>query len=248
MFGVVAENLRRSTVHVRGGGSGVLWRPDLIVTNAHVARHDRYVVDLWDGRKLDAAVVKRDARRDLALLEVAMTDAPPARVGDSSALRPGQIVVAVGNPLGFIGALSTGVVHAQNRRWIQADIRLAPGNSGGPLADAEGRVVGINTMIAGGLAYAIPVSAVAAFVEQEPRAALGVVLQPVREGLLILEVEPNSPAAHASLLQGDLLVGFDSPDALQDAIDSCEVLMLRFLRGGRRQVREVAVRLRAQAA
>jgi serine protease Do len=252
MFGIVAENLRRLTVLVRDGGSGVLWRPDLIVTNAHVARRDRHVVDLWDGRRLDAAVIRRDLRRDLALLKIQAPDAPAARAGDSAALRPGQIVVAVGNPLGFIGALSTGVVHAQDRRWVQADIRLAPGNSGGPLADAEGRVVGINTMVAGRLAFAVPSNAVTAFIESvakgaQPGPALGVVLRPVRTGLLILEVEPASPAAQASLLQGDVLVGFDSPDELHDAIESSEILYLKFLRGDRR-VREVAVRLRAAAA
>ncbi len=247
MFGIVAENLRRSTVLVRDGGSGVLWRPGLIVTNAHVARRDRHVVDLWDGRRLDAAVIKRDPRRDLALLKIQAPDAPAVRAGDSSSLRAGQIVVAIGNPLGFIGALSSGIVHAQDRRWVQADIRLAPGNSGGPLADAEGRVVGINTMIAGRLAFAVPSNAVAAFIESKPRAMLGVVLRPIQQGLLILEIEKNSPAAHASLLQGDVLVGFESPGELQDAIESSEVLYLKFLRGDTR-VREVAVRLRAAAA
>lgn len=246
MFGTVAENLRRSTVHVRDGGSGVIWRPGLIVTNAHVARRDAYSVDLWDGRKVDARVVKRDSRRDLALLSINVTDAPVVRIGDSAALRPGQIVVAVGNPLGFIGALSSGVIHAQDRRWVQADIRLAPGNSGGPLADAEGRLVGINTMIAGRLAFAVPSNAVALFIDAKPRAVLGVTLQAVREGLLVLEVEPGSPAAQASLLQGDVLTGFDSPDHLHDAIESSDVLRLNFLRGGR--VRQVAVRLRASAA
>ncbi len=248
MFGTVADTVRRSTVHVRGGGSGILWKPGLILTNAHVARRERYRVDLWDGRTFDAAVVKRDAGRDLALLQIPAADAPAAQTGDSSALRPGQIVIAVGNPLGFIGALSKGVVHAQNRRWIQADIRLAPGNSGGPLADAEGRVVGINTMIAGGLAYAIPINAAAAFANSAARPVLGIVLQPVRGGLLVLEVEPGSPAAQASLLQGDLLIGFESPDALRDAIESSEVLLLRFVRGGQSRVREVAVRLRSAAA
>src|SRR5581483_2230151 len=118
----------------------------------------------------------------------------------------------------------------------------------GPLADADGRVVGINTMIAGGLAYAIPANAVAEFVESKPRPMLGVVLQPVSGGLLLLEVEPGSAAAQASLLQGDVLVGFDSPEALQDAIATSEVLVLRFVRGGQRRIREVAVRLRSLAA
>jgi serine protease Do len=247
MFGIVAENLRRSTVRVREGGSGVIWTPQLIVTNAHVARRERQVIDLWDGNKLDAVVIKRDPRRDLAVLRVNGMNAPVSSVGDSSALRPGQIVVAIGNPLGFIGALSSGVVHAQDRQWIQADIRLAPGNSGGPLADANGRVVGINTMIAGRLAFAIPSQAVAQFIDSKPRRLLGVVLQPVQSGFLLLEVEPNTPAAHASLLQGDVIVGFGSPEELQDAIDSSDVLVLQFLRGGGR-VREVAVRLRAAAA
>jgi serine protease Do len=248
MFGTVAENLRRATVHVRDGGSGVIWRPDLIVTNAHVARRDRYTIDLWDGRRIDAFVFKRDLRRDLALLRVDIPDAATARPGDSSLLKPGQIVVAVVNPLGFIGALSSGVVHAQNRQWVQADIRLAPGNSGGPLADADGRVVGINTMIAGRLAFAVPSNAVAAFIDAKPRPMLGVTLQPIREGLLILEVEPDSAAARASLLQGDLIVGFASPDDLYDAIESQEILSLKFIRGGKTRVREVAVRLRAAAA
>jgi serine protease Do len=247
MFGTVAENLRRATVHIRGAGSGVIWRPDLIVTNAHVVRRDHHAIDLWDGRQLEAAVIRRDAGRDLALLRIASTEGTTARAGDSNALRPGQLVVAVGNPFGFIGALSHGVVHAQNRRWVQADIRLAPGNSGGPLADAEGRVVGINTMIASGLAFAVPSNAVAEFIEARPRPMLGVTIRPLRAGLLLLEVEPHSPAANASLLQGDVLVDFDSPDDLYDAIETNEILNLKFVRGGGR-VRQVAVRLRAKAA
>lgn len=110
-FGVVAENLRRSTVHVRGsdarrgGGSGIIWPGGVVITNAHVvnghARSDRLFIDLWDGRSFEAKVAKTDPRRDLALLKVSITpDAPAAVVGDSSALRAGQIVVAVGNPLG----------------------------------------------------------------------------------------------------------------------------------------------------
>lgn len=243
-FGVAAEVLRRSTVSV-DGATGVIWRPDLIVTNAHVARGRRHTVRFWDGRTIEAPVIKRDPRLDLALLSIASEIA--ASVGDSSALRPGQIVMAIGNPLGFIGALSTGVVHALDRRWVQADVRLAPGNSGGPLADVKGAVVGINTMIAGGLAFAVPANRVTEFIAARPRASLGVVLRPVEPGLLILEVDPDSAAAQASLLPGDILVGFRTPDDLAKAIDSSDVLRVQFMRGGR-QVREVSIRLRAAAA
>lgn len=245
-LGIAAEALRRSTVSV-DGGSGVIWQPDLIVTNAHVARRERVGVRFWDGRKLEAAVIKRDPRRDLALLRISNNDAPPVRAADSSAVRPGQIVIAIGNPLGFIGALSTGVIHASDPRWVQADIRLAPGNSGGPLADASGAVVGINTMIAGRLALAIPSNQVADFITARSRPSIGVVLRPVREGLLVLEVDPNGPAARASLLPGDILVGFNSPDEIWRALDRNDVLHVNFLRGDRR-VRTVAIRLRAAAA
>src|SRR4029077_17750434 len=145
--------------------------------------------------------------------------------------------IAVGNPLGFLGALSTGVVHASGtvagmgrRAWIQAAIRLAPGNSGGPLADAEGRVIGINTaVVSGGIALAIPSDVVLNFLQHGARPALRTAVRPValdqpaRIGLLVLEVAPQSPAAHASLLIGDLLVAangndFQSPDDLSDAL------------------------------
>ena len=133
------------------------------------------------------------------------------------------------------------------QNWVQADIRLAPGNSGGPLADAEGRVVGINTMIASGLALAVPSNAVAAFLAQTETPALGVVLRPLPQGLLLLEVAPNSPAARASLLPGDLLVGRSAEDLYEESARQA-VLVLNFTRGGRSEVREVAVRLRAEAA
>jgi serine protease Do len=255
-FGAVAERLRRSTVHVRDGGSGVIWSADgLIVTNAHVAGRDRHQVELWDGRVLDAKTVKRDPRRDLALLRADVEGVPAVSARDSSTLRAGEIALAVGNPMGFLGALSTGVIHGQGplrglgrQTWIQADIRLAPGNSGGPLADAEGFAVGINTMFVKtgttrGLALAVPSNAVTSFLaETKDRVSLGVTLRPVQPGLLILEVAPESPAAQASLLPGDVLTGL-SLDQLHDAIEHSEVLLLRFLRGGGR-VREVAVRLR----
>ena len=175
-FNRVAEQLRQSTVQVRGrrgpgGGSGVIWQPDgVIITNAHVVRGAEAIVTLADGRTFDAAVTARDDERDLAALKTEAADLPAAPIGDSDGLRVGELVLAVGNPLGLTGAVTAGVVHAigggegpRQRGWVQADVRLAPGNSGGPLADAQGRVIGINSMIAGGLALAVPSNAVARF-------------------------------------------------------------------------------------
>src|SRR5205807_208344 len=118
-FGEVAERLRRITVQIshqgraRGGtGSGVIWEAGgLILTNAHVVRQQRVQVELWDGRRFDAEVTRRDIAGDLAALQIAADGLPAATVGDSAALRAGELVLAVGNPLGFIGALTTGVVH-----------------------------------------------------------------------------------------------------------------------------------------
>jgi serine protease Do len=252
-FGEIAERLRRSTVQVfpdqRGGGSGVIWTSDgAIMTNAHVARKDAAQVRLWDGRLLPARVTSRDARRDLALLRVEASSLASgleaAAVGDSSALRPGELVMAIGSPLGFAGALSTGVAHSAGGGWIYASVRLAPGNSGGPLANARGEVIGINTAVVNGLGMAVPSNAAAEFLLQGPRPALGVTLRPEAHGLRILQVEPNGPAAGASLREGDLLLG--SFEELTAALDSGrEVLPMRFLRGER--VREAYVRLGARA-
>ena len=272
-FGEVAEKLRRSTVQVvsesretRGVGSGVIWAADgMVITNAHVASGAEARIQLWDGRTFHARVAARDARADLAMLRIQATGMPAVAWRDSASLRPGELMVAVGNPLGFVGALTTGVVHASGsvrglgrRRWVQAAIRLAPGNSGGPLADAAGRVVGINTMVVqGGLALAIPSDTVADFLKRGSRPSLGVVLRPVADrerglGLLVLEVLANSPAETASLLIGDLLVsvngrGLQSLDDLSDAIDESAggVLRIGFLRGDRRREREVSVLLAA---
>lgn len=274
-FGEVAERVRRSTVRVRdgvrGAGSGVIWeRSGLIVTNAHVARGSAPAVELWDGRLLVARVLKRDLRRDLATLRVDSAGLPDAERGDSDRLRAGELVLAVGNPLGFIGALTMGVVHSLGavgglgrEPWILADVRLAPGNSGGPLADARGRIIGINTMILHGLGVAIPSNRVVRFLErEEPRNSLGVVVRPIRVmqqgmGLLILEIAPGSPAGAASLLVGDLLLGVNgepirSLDDLPDALaNSGGTVTLSFIRGGRGPERQVVARAaawRAEAA
>jgi serine protease Do len=171
----VVERLRRSTVQVlngRGGGSGVVWNArGQVVTNAHVVRSNNVsVVDGW-GRRRTARVMKHDPERDLALLEIPAEGLEPAEIGDSSLLRSGQIVLAVGNPLGIAGAVAAGVIHAVGCDWIEADVRLAPGNSGGALADAAGRVIGINTMIFHGIGLAVPSNEVNAFVRGESRSA-----------------------------------------------------------------------------
>jgi serine protease Do len=179
-LGEIAERLARVTVHVRAGGrsagAGVVWlRGGLIVTNAHVAAGPRAEVVLPDGRALPARVIARDPGRDLAALTVAADELDAALRADARGLRAGELVVAVGHPLGVAYASSLGVVHRAPSGargpggWLHADIRLAPGNSGGPLADASGRVVGINAMIVGGLGIAVPTHLVEAFVHEIER-------------------------------------------------------------------------------
>ena len=272
-FGEIAEQLRRSTVLIdsggRGAGSGVIWSSDgLVVTNAHVVRGSRVNVQLWDGREYEAAIGSRDTRRDLAKIRIDATDLPAATAADSSKLRPGELAIAIGNPMGFVGALATGVIHAVGplrglgpRTWVQADVRLAPGNSGGPLADAHGRIVGINTMVAGRLALAIPSNSVRDFLSAGPENAwLGVTVHPTLVprtagagktfGLVVLEVEPGSPADQASLMPGDILLGteekaFTAIEDLAGALQgsSPRVLRVEFLRGDYTRIRRVAVQL-----
>jgi len=177
----VAESLRAITVGIHapgdrraGEGAGVIWHRDgLVVTNAHCVRHRQLAVRAPDGRSLDAEVVAHDPRLDLALLTAPALRGPEPELADVESLRPGELLFAFGHPLGVRGALALGVLYAVARdrrsgdaRWICADVRLAPGNSGGPLADAAGRVVGVNTMVAGGLGLAIPAPVVQRFVER----------------------------------------------------------------------------------
>jgi serine protease Do len=277
-LGEIADRLRRSTVLLRpggskGNGSGVLWSSDgLIVTNAHVATGSRAEVSLWDGREFRAEVISRDVRRDLAALRISTDNLLAAEFSDSSRVRPGEIAIAVGNPLGFVGALTTGVVHAVgpirglgSQSWVQSDVRLAPGNSGGPLGDARGRVIGINAMVAGRLALAIASNEVARFLRGESGAEslrLGVSVMPVRLprstggrkfALVLAAVEPGTPAARASLLPGDILLGteekrFTSVRDLAEALqgDVAGLLRLEFLRGDYERVRRVSVQLAAR--
>ncbi|MGH2443905.1 MAG: S1C family serine protease, partial [Chloroflexota bacterium] len=258
-----AETLRRATVQVRterrGSGSGVIWRSDgLVVTNAHVVRGPRATIELSDGREFTAEVTHSDVRRDLAALRVPARDLPALEIGDSSRLRVGQLVIAVGNPLGLSGALSAGIIHAiapasehGSQEWVQADVRLLPGNSGGPLADVLGRVIGINSMVAGGLGLAVPSNAVSAFLGSHaagPR--LGITTQPVRfrleqesaVGLLVLATDPHGAGAKAGLMIGDVVVGSrgrlftqsEDPARILAFTGAERTIQLEILRGGRR--------------
>lgn len=275
-FGNVAENLRRSTVLVRSGrrgcGSGVIWRDSSsIVTNDHVIQSRRISVELWNGQSVDASIEKADLRRDLAVLKIPESGIQAPATREARHCRPGELVVAIGNPLGFIGALSTGVIYQVGplrgigrRTWVQSTARLAPGNSGGPLADAEGRVIGINAMVAGGVGLAIPSEEVAAFLGgQGDTAWLGVTAREVRiplqsgarEGVLILETEENSPAERASLLPGDVLVELDGKEIrtceeLAEALGFNEIRVIRvgFLRGDNSRLRHVAVQIAPERA
>lgn len=272
-FGEIAEQLRRSTVLVMSGRSGqgsgtIVSSSGVIVTNSHVVRDARLSVRLWDGSAFPATLSARNARRDLAVLKIATVNLTPATLANSDDLRVGELVIAVGNPLGFMGAVTSGIVHAIGRRpglgpakWIQAEVQLAPGNSGGPLADARGNVVGVNSMMVEGLGLAVPSNAANRLLAGDLQTApLGVTIRPVavraagteRLGLAILQVAKGGAAEYASLKAGDILVGIEgrelqSLDDLEQALQggSERLLRLQFFRDDVRKLRSVAVRLGA---
>jgi S1-C subfamily serine protease len=228
-----------------GTGSGVAFTPDgFVVTNAHVvAGADRGTATFVDGEEIGFEVVGRDPLSDLAVVRAASGSLTPAPFGDAARLRVGQLVVAVGNPLGFSGTVTAGVVSALGRSLaardgeasrlvenvIQTDAALNPGNSGGALADVRGRVVGINTAVAGiGLGLAVPIDAatrliLAALMREGRvrRAYLGIVGGTRRlgadlaqivgrpTGLEVVQLIDGSPAARAGVRAGDVIVAID---------------------------------------
>src|ERR671933_1837003 len=247
MVGRAQESVVQVRSRCRGTGAGVIWDAEgLVLTNHHVVaggrRGARARVVLRDGRTFDAEDVVRGRTLDLALLRIreAPDDLPAAPVGDSDTLRVGQLVYAIGHPWGRLGAVTAGIVSGlgvargpgSSAHYVQSDVALAPGNSGGPLLNARGEVVGINAMIFGRLALSIPSNAARAWLagakERSPR--LGVRVLPVRlpaslrranreaaeAGLMIGAVEGESPAEKAGLLVGDVLLGVGG-EALEDA-------------------------------
>ena len=231
----LVERIGRSTVAVRstsGGGSGVIWsRNGAIVTNAHVVDRDATVV-FPDGTERFAKLERRNPERDLALLRIAPTELEPVTPRLDRNLRAGELVIAIGYPLGARGA-SLGVVRQPLRgdhRYIAADIRLAPGNSGGALADAHGRIVGINSMIVNGTALAIPADAIARFVAADAIAEpFGVrfVAGQIRgvAAYHVTSVTRESAAARAGLRTGDAILAIDGQSvanaSLETAAASC---------------------------
>jgi S1-C subfamily serine protease len=228
-----------------GAGSAVAFTPDgYLVTNAHVvAGAERGAATFVDGDELGFEVVGRDPLSDLAVVRAAGGDLTAAPFGDAARLRVGQLVVAIGNPLGFAGSVTAGVVSALGRSLaardgqasrlvenvIQTDAALNPGNSGGALADARGRVVGINTAVAGvGLGLAVPIDAGTRLILSSliregrvRRAYLGIVGGTRRlpaglaerlgrpTGLEVVQLLDGSPAASAGIRAGDVIVALD---------------------------------------
>ena len=241
----VAERLSPSVASLRargGGGSAVAITPDgFLLTSAHVVQRSRKVrASFTDGRELMAEIVGTDPLSDLAVLRTSDDSLHAATLGDAEKLRVGQLVVAIGNPHGFAGSVTAGVVSALGRSLptrsgaasrfvdnvIQTDAALNPGNSGGALADGLGRVVGINTAVAGvGLGLAVPVNeatrkVIGALMTEGRyrRAWIGIAGGPrplpprlataldQRGGVEVVEVVPESPAARAGLRGEDLIV------------------------------------------
>ena len=273
------EDAQRSVVQVRSGrrgaGAGVIWSSEgLVLTNDHVvvAGNRGAVRVVWhDGLTFEARVVGRSRSLDLALLRLrdAPDNLPALPVGDSDALRVGELVYAVGHPWGRLGAVTAGVVSGLGgARYVQSDVALAPGNSGGPLLNARGEVVGINAMVSGRLALSIPSNAASAWAAgaEGPRPRLGVGVLRVdvpafarregagESGLVVAAVEAGGPAERAGLLVGDVLLGdaegplVDADALLRAVARAGDSVPLRVMRGGRISVMDVPLGEAGRAA
>jgi S1-C subfamily serine protease len=269
---VASLQVRAASGRTAGSGSAVVVTPDgFLVTSAHVVAAGRGgQAALIDGREFEFEVVGRDALSDLAVIRGRARDLPAAPLGDADHLRVGQLVVAIGNPLGFAGSVTAGVVSAVGRSLptrsgaatrmidnvIQTDAALNPGNSGGALADSRGRVIGINSAVAGiGLGLAVPINAVTRHIlgalmseGRFRRAYLGIVgghrALPPRltnrvgrgAGVGVTDVMAGSPAADAGVRVKDLILDIDGRP-LENAGDLQRLMMRDAI--GRSQVMRV---------
>jgi S1-C subfamily serine protease len=258
----------------RGSGSGFVFTPDgFILTNSHVVHGaDKIGVTLSDGRRFDATIVGDDPSTDLAVIRISAGRLPAAPLGDSEKIRVGQLAIAIGNPYGFQYSVTAGVVSALGRSLrsesgrlidnvLQTDAALNPGNSGGPLVNSFGEVIGVNTAVilpAQGICFAVAINT-AKFVAGQlimhgriRRAFLGVAGQNVtiprfiaraqqlqaETGVLVIGVEKRSPAEHAGIVDGDVILTLDnmavrSVDDLHKLLTdtrigaSCRIALLR---------------------
>ena len=267
----VGPGIVRVEARSRMPASGLVWSADgLIVTAHHVVERDEGIyVGLAGGERVEATLVGRDASTDIAVLRCAGQDWPVSLRSDAGALRVGNLVLALGRPgrtvqatLGIVSALGDGwrtPAGGHVDRYLQTDVVMYPGFSGGPLVEAGGQIVGINTSaLLRGTSLALPVETLTATVEtlvqhgRIPRGYLGIGLQSVRlpaglqedldqeSGLMVMSVEAGSPASQAGIVQGDIIVTFygqamGQPDDLQQALTKDRVgkqTDLRLIRGG----------------
>ncbi len=255
----------RSRSTQQGSGSGVILTPDgYILTNSHVVHGaERIEVMLLDGTSARAELIGDDPATDLALIRASLAGLIHAELGDSSSLLPGQVVIAMGNPLGFQSTVSAGIISALGRAMrsqsgrlienvIQHTAPLNPGNSGGPLLDTRGHVVGINTAIiqmAQGIGFAIPSNTASWVVSQllkhgrVRRGFLGIAGQQRllsrrlvrfynlanKHGVEIVSVEPDTPAKSAGLMKGDIIVAIDETPV--QSIDQVHRIMTEWTEG-----------------
>ncbi len=272
----LAERVRAGVTRIsngRGSGSGTIWHPDgLIVTNYHVVPGEHAKVTLADGREFNGAVVSNLPERDLAVIRVDAQGLPALPIGDSTALRVGELVVAVGHPLGVPGAATLGIFSGFGtiegngggpnnrngrhfREALLADIELRPGNSGGPLVNARGEVVGINAMVMGPrTALAVPSATVVRLIGGRAHRVLGVQVDAIatprtlatrfnltqETALILIDITPDSPADRAGLLPGDIILAIDGHAieepgdlawSLTEAADGAAI-RLHLVRGG----------------
>ena len=236
---------QRGPREARGSGSGFIFTPDgFILTNSHVVHNSKRIdVTVLDGRKYQAELIGDDTDTDLAVIRINAPNLVPARLGEAQTVRVGQLVLAIGNPYGFQYSVTAGVVSALGRSLrsqsgrlmdavIQTDAALNPGNSGGPLVNSRGEVIGVNTAMilpAQGICFATSIDT-AKFVASRlirdgkvSRSYIGLAGQdvplprrivryydlPVESGILVVSFEENSPARKGGVREGDVIIGFD---------------------------------------